>query len=103
VHRWRVDGRRDRRKCGDRGVAGLEESRADEGKPLSTIVDCQPLDDQFVADVVEGLVVEPEFLAQPPIADPLLQIQQADDKGQGLRECCYGLPPAEPHAGKRNR
>jgi hypothetical protein len=70
---------------------------------LPALVHSQPLDDQLVADVIEGLVVEPEFLAQAPIADPFLQIQQADDEGQGLRERCYGLPPAEPHAGKRNR
>jgi hypothetical protein len=46
-----------------------------------------------VADILERFVVEPEFLAQPPIADPLPQAQQACDEGQGLRECCYGLPP----------
>jgi hypothetical protein len=42
--------------------------------------------------VLEGLVVEPKFLAQPPITDPLLQAQQARDEAQGLRECCYGAP-----------
>ena len=86
-----------------RGGACLEQIRPDKGQPLPVLVDRQPLDDQFVADVLDRLVIEPEFLAEPPIADPLLQIQQADDEGQGLRECCYGLPPAEPHAGKRNR
>jgi hypothetical protein len=28
---------------------------------LSALVDCQALDDQLVADVLEGLVVEPEL------------------------------------------
>jgi hypothetical protein len=49
------------------------------GQPLSALVDRQALDDQFVTDVLDGLLVEPEFLAQPPIADPLLQAQQACD------------------------
>ena len=29
--------------------------------------------DQLVRDVLDGVLVEPEFLAQPPIADPLLR------------------------------
>jgi hypothetical protein len=85
------------------GVVCLEDRRAHKGEALAALVDRQALDDQLVADVLERLVVEPELLAQPPIADPLLQVQQTDDEGQGLRERCYGLPPAEPHAGKRNR
>jgi hypothetical protein len=46
---------------------------------LSALVYRQPLDDQLVADVLERLIIEPEFLAQAPIADPLLQAQQAGD------------------------
>jgi hypothetical protein len=53
---------------------------------LPALVHRQALDDQLVTHIIEGLVAEPEFLAQPPIADPLLQIQQAADEGQGLRE-----------------
>ena len=79
-------------KCRGRGDACLEEGRADKGEPLAALVDRQALDDQLVADVIDRLVVEPEFLLQPPIADPLLQVQEADDEGQGLRECCYGAP-----------
>ena len=94
-NRRQGDRRGGRRKCRRRGVAGLEEGRADKGEPLSALVDRQALDDQLVADIIERLVVEPEFLAQPPIADPLLQAQQACDEGQGLRETCDGLPPAE--------
>jgi hypothetical protein len=63
---------------------------------LSALVDRKALDDQFVTDVLDGLLVEPEFLAQPPIADPLLQAQQACDEGYGLRECYDGVPPPEP-------
>ncbi len=94
-NRRQGDRRGDRCKCRRRGVAGLEEGRADEGKPLSALVDRQALDDQLVTDILERLVVEPEFLAQPPIADPLLQAQQACDEGQGLRECCDGAPFSE--------
>ena len=72
---------------------GLEEGRADKGQPLSSLVDRQTLDDQLVTDVLDRLLVEPEFLLQAPITDPLLQIQQADDEGQGLRECCGGAHP----------
>ncbi len=54
------------------GRRRLEEGRADKSKPLSALVDRQALDDQLVAHVLERLVVEPEFLAQAPIADPLL-------------------------------
>jgi hypothetical protein len=39
-----------------------------------------------VANVLKGLVIETEFLLQPPIADPLLQAQQACDEGYALRE-----------------
>jgi len=53
----------------------------------------QALDDQLVTQILERLVVEPEFLAQAPIADPFLQAQQAGDEGQGLRED-QGAPPA---------
>ena len=91
--RGRRDRRGDRRECWTRDVTGLEERRADEGQPLPVLVDRQTLEDQLVADVIEGFVVEPEFLLQPPIADPLLQVQQADDEGQRLRERCYCLPP----------
>jgi Transposase len=42
--------------------------------------------------ILESFVVEPEFLLQPPIADPLPQAQQPCDEGQGLRECSYGVP-----------
>ena len=80
-NRRQGDRRGGRRKCRGRGVAGLEEGRADKGEPLSALVDRQALDDQLVADILERLVVEPEFLAQPPIADPLLQAQQACDEG----------------------
>jgi hypothetical protein len=38
---------------------------------LSALVDRQAHDDQLVADILERFVVEPEFLLQPPIADPL--------------------------------
>ena len=55
-----------------REVAGLEQGRTDEGQSLSALVHRQALDDQLVTYIIEGLVVEPEFLAQPPIADPLL-------------------------------
>jgi hypothetical protein len=68
------------------GVVCFEDRRADEGESLSALVDRQTFHDQLVADVIEHLVVEPEFLLQAPIADPLLQVQQADDEGQGLRE-----------------
>jgi hypothetical protein len=37
-----------------------------------------------MSDVLKGFVVEPEFLAQAPIADPLLQAQYACDEGYGL-------------------
>jgi hypothetical protein len=53
---------------------------------LSALVDRQALDDQLVTQIIERLVIDPEFLAQPPIADPLLQIQQAGDERQSLRE-----------------
>jgi len=78
-NRRQGDRRRDRCECRGRDVAGLEEGRADKGQPLSALVDRQALDDQFVTDVLDGLLVKPEFLAQPPIADPLLQAQQACD------------------------
>jgi hypothetical protein len=74
------------------GVVCLEDRRADKGEPLPVLVDRQAPDDQLVPDVIERLVVEPELLAQPPIADPFLQVQQTDDEGQGLRESCYGAP-----------
>ena len=54
--------------------------------------------DQLVRDVLDGVLVEPEFLAQPPIADPLLRAQQACDEGYSLRECYDGVPPPEPPA-----
>jgi len=33
-----------------------------------------------LADVIEGLVFETEFLARAPVADPLLQAQQTCDE-----------------------
>jgi hypothetical protein len=87
------DRRRDRCECRRRRVARLGEGRADKRQPLSAVVDRQALADQFVTDVLDGLLVEPEFLAQPPIADPPLQAQQARDEGQGLRECRSGVHP----------
>jgi hypothetical protein len=33
-----------------------------------------------LADVIEGLVLETEFLARAPVADPLLQAQQTCDE-----------------------
>jgi hypothetical protein len=65
------DRRGGRCECWGRGVAGLEKGRAGEGQPLSTLVHRQALQDQLVTDVLDRFVVEPEFLAQPPIADPL--------------------------------
>jgi hypothetical protein len=46
--------------------------------------------------VVEDLVVEIEFLALTPVADPLLQAEQACDEGEGLRECS-GIHPLISH------
>ena len=80
-NRRQSDRRGGRCKCRRRGVAGLEEGRADEGKPLSALIDRQAHDDQLVTDILERFVVEPEFLAQPPIADPLPKAQQACDEG----------------------
>jgi hypothetical protein len=34
-----------------------------------------------------AVVFEIEFVEQTPIADPLLQAQEACDEGEGLREC----------------
>jgi len=87
--------RGDRRDCCRQGVPGLEGGRADKGKALSALVDRQAHDDQLVADILERFFVKPEFLAQPPIADPLPQAQQPCDAGQGLRECCDGAPFSE--------
>ena len=94
-NRRQGDRRGDRRKCRRRGVAGLEQGRADKGEPLSALVHRQALDDQLVTHILERLVVEPEFLAQPAIADALFKVQQADDESQGLRECCYDAPFSE--------
>ena len=35
---------------------------------------------ELLADVIEGLVLETEFLARAPVADPLLQAQQTCDE-----------------------
>ena len=35
---------------------------------------------ELLADVIEGLVFETEFLARAPVADPLLQAQQTCDE-----------------------
>ena len=36
--------------------------------------------ESLLADVIEGLVFETEFLARAPVADPLLQAQQTCDE-----------------------
>jgi hypothetical protein len=73
-----------------------KETAPRKAQPLSVLIDRQALDDQLVANVLEGLVVEPKFLAQTPIADPLLQAEQACDEGEGLRECS-GIHPLISH------
>jgi hypothetical protein len=59
---------------------------------LSALVHRQALDDQLVTQIIERLVIDPEFLAQPPIADRLLQVQQPVTKVRVL-EKVIKVPP----------
>jgi hypothetical protein len=45
-----------------------------------------------VTQIIERLVIDPEFLAQPPIADRLLQVQQPVTKVRVL-EKVIKVPP----------
>jgi hypothetical protein len=67
-----------------------------EGKIRRLIINLPPRHLKFGTSAVDDLVVEIEFLAQTPIADPLLQAQHACDEGEGLRECS-GIHPLISH------
>ena len=67
---------------------------------LAAFIDGQaPGDDEFMANVVEGLFVETEFAPQTAIGDPAVEGQQTGDPNERLRKrsgFCQIPPPGIP-------